>query len=153
MATTLIAATTTCLNSIKMNAAETLTHITPAEIAAVADAADPDTHAHLDDDWTAPPIGTLDHFVLIPDPVAWAPSESARLDATIALLKGMACPARRELSAVMANGMLGGSAETMAATVRAFRDGRSGCDEVDYLVGKVPLSEYLRRGLVAMGLG
>ena len=53
----------------------------------------------------------------------------------------------------MAIGMLGGSTETMAATVRAFRDGRAGCAEVDYLVGKWPLSEYLRRGLAALGLG
>ncbi len=151
-ATTTVAVTAPCLNQITMIAPTTLNHITPAEIAAVADAADPDTHAHLDDGWNPPPIGKLDHFVLVPDPAVHAPSEGARLDALITLLKGMGRPKRQELSAVMANGMLGGSTETMAATVRAFRDGRSGCAEVDYLVGKVPLSEYLRRGLTAMGL-
>ncbi|QDT17188.1 DUF3775 domain-containing protein [Alienimonas californiensis] len=135
-----------------MLASTTLNHVTPTQIAAVADAADPDTHAHLDDGWTPPPIGKLDHFVLVPDPAAQAPSEYARLNAAITLLNGMARPARRELAAVMAIGMLGGSTETMAATVRAFRDGRAGCAEVDYLVGKTPLSEYLRRGLAALGL-
>ncbi|MFH5802783.1 hypothetical protein [Alienimonas sp. DA493] len=59
---------------------------------------------------------------------------------------------RRELAAVMAVGMLGGSTETMAATVRAFRDGRAGCAEVGYLVGNWPRSEYRWRGLAKLGL-
>lgn len=136
-----------------MTTSNLLNHITPAEIAAVADAADPDMHAHLDRGWSPAPIGKLDHFALMPDPATRAPSEDARLVATLTALKVLTHRSRRELAAVMAIGMLGGSAETGAAMVRAFQEGRPGGDEVDYLAGKTPLAEYLRRGLAKLGLG
>lgn len=135
-----------------MIASTTRKHITLAEIAAVADAADPATHAHLDDGWTPPPVGKLDHFALMPEPATREPSEDARQDATRAATETLPRPARRELAAVMDLGREGLNAGTFKALAEAKREGRVGSDEVDYLAGKEPLAEYLCKGLAALGL-